>query len=366
MDAQVDYILNGAAFGSAASTLLATNGNLQALRPFIGSDNRAYMNVPTGEFNEDGTQKFDAKLISNSGATLRKNEWQYLDSMVVKAAKPRLKLINAMRGAGMSVNFPNAYNHSVYQYQRQTDISDAVVSMNPRSQGENDRITFDIVNVPLPIIHKELQFDAREMAIRRNAGQPIEVSGLQLASERVAETAEKLALGTYGTYAYGGGTLYGLTNFPSRNTGAFLNPTVSGWTPEMLYNSVITMMKTAVDDYHYGPYDLYYSTGLMPYMMRQFSSQYGAGSLVNNIRSLPGINSVEMLDYLTGNQLLLVNRSPSTAQILIGMDLTVVQWSENGGLTDKLRVMAMMIPLMKTDSNSNTGIVHFTGNATTA
>jgi hypothetical protein len=48
------------------------------------------------------------------------------------------------------------------------------------------------------------------------------------------------------------------------------------------------------------------------------------------------------------------------------MDVTLVQWSENGGLTDKFRVMGMMVPLMKTDVNSNTGIVHFTGNNTTA
>lgn len=368
-DVQMDQLTMGnsgvfTAGGSVASVLLANNGNFQALRPWIGEDGKSYINIPDG-VNEKGEPKWKAVFAANAGAVLRKNEWQYLDQAVVKAAKPRLKLVNAMRSAGMTVNFPNAYNYSVYQYQRQSDISDARISMNVTAQGENDRMVTDIVNLPLPIIHKEVAMDAREIAVRRNAGQPLETGLLELAAEKVAESAEKLVLGTLSTYTYGGGSLYGLLNFPSRLTGAFLNPSVSGWTPEMLYNSVITMMKAATDAYQYGPYDLYYSTGLMVPMLRQFSSSYGAGSLVNNIRQLPQINSVEMLDYMTGNQLLLVQRSANTAAVIMGMDLTTVRWQENGGTTEKFRVMAMMIPRMKTDINGNCGIVHYSGNNTT-
>lgn len=360
----MDFILNGAAHGSIAQRLLATNGNIQVLRPFIGNDGRTYVNTPDG-YDKDGNQIYKATVF-NSGATLRKNEWQYLDQAVVKAAKQRLKLIGNMRSAGMVVNFPNAYNHSVYQYQRQSDISEARISMNVNSQGENDRVTFDIVNLPLPIIHKEVVMDAREIAIRRNGGQPLDTTVLEQAAERVAETAEKLVLGTLSDYTFGGGTVQGLTNFTYRNTGAFLNHTVSGWTPSMMYNSVIEMMKKATDDYYYGPYDLYYSTGLMSPMLQQFTANYAGGSLINNIKSLPGIASCEMLDYLTGNQLVLVQRSPNTAAVLMGMDLTTVQWSENGGTTEKFRVMAMMIPRLKCDINNNCGIVHYSGNATTA
>lgn len=246
-----------------------------------------------------------------------------------------------------------------------TDISEANVSMSAKSQSQNDRVTYDLVSIPLPLVHKEFEFDSRELAISRNLGAGQDVQTISLAAERVAEKLEQIALGLT-SFTYAGATMYGLTNFPSRNTGAFLNPSVSGWTPEMLYNSVIQMMKVANDDFHYGPYHLFYSTGLMAPLMRNFSTNYQGGSLINNIRSLPGISGVSQLDYLTGNQLILVQLSPMTAQILVGMDVTLVQWSENGGLTDKFRVMGMMVPLMKTDVNSNTGIVHFTGNNTTA
>ena len=99
-------------------------------------------------------------------------------------------------------------------------------------------------------------------------------------------------------------------------------------------------------------------------MMQQFSI-YDSTSLQAAIAKLPGMASVQMLDYLTGNQLLLVERSAQVARIVMGMDITTVQWQENGGATEKFRVMAMMVPQMKVDQNNNCGITHYSGNATT-
>ena len=357
----MDFILNGSAHGSSAS-LLANTGDVGLLRPWLGRDGKTYASVSDG-LNEDGTPKQRA-IVVNSGATLRKNEWQRIDEMVVKAARPRLKLINNMRAAGLTYSMPNAFGSSVLQYERQSDISAARIGMDVTPSGDNDRPVYDIVNLPLPIISKEITMSSRAIAISRNGNTPLDTSNLELAAIKVAEQAEQLALGTLSTYTYGGGSVYGLTNFPSRITGTFLNPTASGWTPTMLYNSVINMIDASTQAYHYGPWDLYYSTGLLKYMMQQFSV-YDSTALEAAIRKLPGLASVQMLDYLTGNQLLLVERSSSVARIVMGMDITTVQWQENGGATEKFRVMAMMVPQLKTDINSNCGIVHYSGNATT-
>jgi hypothetical protein len=237
--------------------------------------------------------------------------------------------------------------------------------MSPKSRGSNDRANVDIVNMPLPIIHKEFSFEAREIAISRNNGQPLSTVNLELGAGRVADAIESLVLGTWGTYQYGGGTLYGLTNHPNRSVGGFLNPTVGGWTPFMLYNSVIRMMQDALTANQFGPFDLYFSTGLMQYMLRMMTDQYGAGSLLKNLKEIPNIVNVEMLDFLTGNQLLLVQRNPATASVLIGMDMKLVQWVSDGGETENFRIMAMILPLIQTDISSQCGIIHYTGNATT-
>jgi len=351
--------------GSIGSRLLAHGGNYDALRPFVGSDGRSYISVANGKFKEDGSPVYEARVVHNAGAVLSKNEWQYLDNVLVKVAKPRLKLVNLMRAGGMARTFPQAYNHSVYQYERITDVDAASISMSPKSRGTNDRAAVDIVNMPLPIIHKEFSFEAREIAISRNNGQPLSTVNLELGAARVADAIESLVLGTWGSYTYGGGVLYGLTNFPSRTTGGFLNPTVSGWTPFMLYNSVIKMMQDALAVNQFGPFDLYYSTGLMQYMLRMMTDQYGSGSLLKNIKEIPNLVNVEMLDFLTGNQLLLVQRNPATASVLVGMDMKLVQWVSDGGETENFRIMAMILPLIQTDASSQCGIIHYSGNATT-
>lgn len=369
-EVQTDFVINnGDGFTSSSSVAgrLLKAGDFMAFRPFVSDDDRhEYVPVWNGKYDDAGNRQYEAKLATNAGAVLRKNEWQYLDQRLVEVARPRLQLINAMQAAGLTVNFPDAYSNSVYQYERVSDIDDAVISMSPKSNVGNDRTVVDLVSIPLPIIHKEFSVEAREIAIARKNGTRLPTHMLEYSGRKVAEAAEKLVLGTWGNYTYGGGTLYGLTNFPGRNTGSFLNPSVNGWAPSMLYNSVINMVKKAHDDNQFGPYDLYYSTGLMEYMLRMFTDNYAGGSLLDNISRIPFINSVRMLDYLSGNQLLLVQRDQMTASVLMGMDLRTVQWSIDGGETINFRVMAMMIPLMRTDFNGNSGIVHYTGAATTA
>jgi hypothetical protein len=103
----------------------------------------------------------------------------------------------------------------------------------------------------------------------------------------------------------------------------------------------------------------------MQYMLRMFTDNYAGGSLLSKLKEIPQLVNVEMLDFLTGNQLLLVQRKPETASVLVGMDLKLVQWASDGGETENFRIMAMILPLIQTDASSQCGIVHLTGNATT-
>jgi uncharacterized linocin/CFP29 family protein len=367
-DVQTDFIVNdGQGFsgsGSVASRLLKT-GDYMSFRPFIGSDNREYIPVWNGKYTEDGERQYEAKLVANAGAVLRADEWKWLDQRLVDVARPRLQLINSMQAAGMVVNFPDAYSYSIYQYERVSDIDDAVVSMKAKSNTGNDRSVVDLVSIPLPLIHKEFQLEAREIAIARKTGQRLPTHMLELCGRKVAEAAEKLVLGTWGSYTFGSAPLYGIINFPGRNTGNFLNPTVNGWTPAMMYNSVLQMLQVAQNDFQYGPFDLYYSPGLMRYMLADYTAAYSGPSLLDKIKAIPALVNVQQLDYLPDNRLVLIQRDQMTASVLRGMDLRTVQWSTDGGETINFRVMAMLLPLLRTDQNGNSGIVDFTGSATT-
>lgn len=354
---ETDFILNSAANGSLSSQLLANNFDTSVLRPFVGDDGRSYISRNTGKLDDNGNPIAEA-LVTNAGATLRKDEWEQIDDVVVKAARKRLKIVNWLRSSGLSVNIPNGFGTTVYQYERQSDISAARISMDALAPGDNDRPVYDLVNLPLPIIHKEVTMSSRQLATSRKGNTPLDTSMLELAAIKVAEEAEKLHLGTFGTFVFGGATLYGLTNFPSRITGSATDPAGGSWTPTATYNDVLAMISAAYDKFRYGPFKLWYSTGYLQYMMRQFSL-YDPTPLERAIANIPQISSVEVCDYLTGKQLLLVQEDSSTVRTVIGMDIQTVQWQERGGLLEKFRVMAMMVPQMKVDQSSNCGVVHY-------
>lgn len=353
---ELDFILNNAASGSMASQLLASGFDPNVLRPFVGADGRSYINRQTGV--DDNGQPIVNALVTNAGATLRKDEWEAIDDVVVKAARKRLKIVNWLRSSGLSTNLTNGFGKTLLQYERQSDISDARISMDAISPGDSDRPVYDLVSLPLPIIHKEVTMSARQLATSRNGNTPLDTSMLELAAIKVAEEAEKLHLGTYGTYTFGGATLYGLINFPNRITGSATDPAGGSWTPSATYNDVLAMISAAYDKFRYGPFKLWYSTGYLQYMMRQFSL-YDPTPLQNAISNIPQISSVEVCDYLTGKQLLLVQEDQNTVRTVIGMDIQTVQWQERGGLLEKFRVMAMMVPQLKIDQASNSGVVHY-------
>lgn len=359
-----DFILNGAATGTIAQKLLATNGDVGVLRPYVGNDGRSYVSVADG-IDDNGEAK-RREIVINAGATLRKDEWLKLDDSVVKIARARMRLVNDFRASELIYTFPNAFGHTQLMYERQSDFSPARISMDGLYPGDNDRPVYDYQTLPLPIISKEVQMNSRDIAVSRNGNTPLDLTNLELATIKVAEEAEKLIAGTAAQYKFGGGTVYGLTNYPYRHTGTFLNPNASGWTPEMLYYDILRMIQTAQDDLHYGPYRLYYSPAMMQYIMRPFTLNYASGTLHSTVASIPGITSFDQLNSLTGNQMLLVQQDAQTARLVWGMDITTTQWEERGGLIEKFRVMAMIVPQFRTDMNNRCGIVHYSGAATTS
>jgi len=352
----MDIIMNGQAQGSVAATLLEAGMDANILRPYVGADGRHYVTL-----NQGGEPK--AVPLSNATATLRKDDWIQLDSAVVKAAQPRLKAVADLRGRGLTYDIPNGMGRTVLETERQSDISAAEVSMDGLRRSNEDRPVFDLVSLPLPIIHKDFGYTARQIAVSRNGGSPLDTTTAELAARKVAEEAEKLLLGTYGTYAFGGGTIYGYTNFPSRLTKTMTAPTASGWTPATTVQEVLEMRDQAKDANHYGPYMLYTSSQWDIYLDDDYSANKGDNTLRDRLKAIQEVQDVMTLDYLSTSNafvMVLVQLTSDVVREVMGMDITTVQWPENGGMSMNFKVMAIMVPQLRADINGNTGIVHGT------
>lgn len=354
----MDFILNGQASGSVASILMEHDMDPGLLRPWKGKNGLTYVTI-----NEEGVAK--NVQVANANATLRKDEWQILDMAVVKAAKERLRAVADLRGAGLTYNIPNGMGKTVFQTEAQSDISAADVSMDGLRESTADRPVYSITNLPLPIIHKDFNFSSRQVITSRNGGSPLDTATAELAARRVAEEAEKLLLGVSTVadqYAFGGGTVYGYTDFPSRLTKTITTPTTSNQATTV--NEVLEMIQQAKAAKHFGPYMLYCSLVWDPFMEGDYSANKGDNTLRDRLRAITDIQDVRTLDYLdpTGSAyvLVLVQMTSDVVREVIGMDVTTLQWESKGGLQLNYKVMAIMVPQLRADFNSNTGIVHGT------
>ncbi len=275
----MDYILNGKAHGDVASLLLATGFNTNSLRPY---------SLPTGRTNQFGLPEYAGtyltvnqgdklvpKQVSNAQALMRREDWIAIDRAVIQSAKARTRLVSELRSRGLTYNVPGAMGKTVLQSQSTGDISAAEISMNGVRESRRDRPVYDLTNLPLPIIHKDFSFFLRELEASRNGGSPLDTTMSELASRKVMETVEQLALGSLPAYKYAGGYIYGLINYPGRMTKTLTLPTAVGWTGATLLGELLAMKEQSKQQFHFGPWILFTSPAMsftMPITTRRVAT----------------------------------------------------------------------------------------------
>jgi hypothetical protein len=153
--------------------------------------------------------------------------------------------------------------------------------------------------------------------------------------------------------------VYGLLNFPSRNTYTITAPTAAGWVPQDTITEVLAMKQALIGDKMYGPYYLYVGNGWSQYLDNDYSAANPTqATLRSRLMMIEGLQGIRTLDHLTGFQMVLVQMTSDNMRTVIGMDITTLQWETNGGLEMHYKVMAIMVPQMRADPNGNSGIVH--------
>ena len=238
----------------------------------------------------------------------------------------------------------------------QSDIGPATVSMDGLRKGSSDRPQYDIGNLPLPLFHKDFSFSARQLAVSRN-GSPLDVTNADLAARKVAEEVEKMTLGTE-TYSFGGANIYGYTNYPKRLTATLTDPTDSGWDGATLVREVLAMKAQSRAARHYGPWDCLVSPDWDEHLDDDYSESKGDNTVRDRIGKIEGISRPTTVDFLTGYQIILVQRSANVARGVVGMDITTLQWPSQGGMEINFKVMGILVPQLRCDFNDRTGVVH--------
>jgi len=348
---------------SLASAMLDAEFEPSILRP--------YVNRETGKKFVDNMRTKQHVPVTN--ALLYKDEWQAIDAATVPVYRDRLRFVRDLETLNLVKVLPNALGISQYQYQASSDISDATASMSPTNNGNEDQVELTLRTLPIPLIMKPFSFDIRQLATNRRFGGGIDTFHAEQAMIKVAETMEKLHLGTYGTYQFGGANLYGLRNFDSRITTTYADWAGGTKTAKQRVTDLLTFINTMRDNKQYGPFGIYVGANLERYLDEDYNDTYGVITLrerilkvgVDKERTNSGdvsssIRFIRALDYLENDDIIVVSFGNRSIRTIQGMTPRIVQWSEKGGMVAKFVAMAIQLPFIVKDYNNKVGILHAT------
>lgn len=368
----IDFLKVGGGGGNGAvvNRLMEHDFNVDALRPYqdVIDPRKGFIRSNMGSFitsnrlNPKTGKLEQCRIRINADTTLRKQEWIELDNAVQRVSRERLQLVSDIRSRGLVRTLANGLGKTVFESQRMTDPGSAQVNMEPGVPTQNDRPHFDLVGVPLPVVSSGFSLGARQLATSRNSGEALDTTMAEACTRRVTETVETFFTGSYGTFIYGGYTMAGIRNSTNRATYTITSPDYSTWTPLVCVNEVIAMRETlSVTHHHFGPYRVYVGPGWDAYLDRDYSTSGGNNpnqTLRDRVKKIRGIEEIVTLDHLSTYDMILVEMTTETIRAIVGLDTTIVQWETMGGMNVNFMVMSILVPQIRADKNSHTGIIH--------
>ncbi len=363
MDVNVDLISNGQSQGQVAR-MMANNGKLDIgrMRPFIDQYGRSCVTVYMGG-NPKKKESWKTMVV-NAGATLRREEWKALDEAIMEPSRARLGGIEDLTAKNLVYNLGNAMGTTVLEWHDVNEALEAEMTMDGITRGKNDRVTFQHNYLPLPIIHAEYEINTRELAASRNLGNPLDTTMAERAARKVLEKLEAL-LFTDTTYTFGEkdsrlrNAIYSYVNFPDRiGVNLSIPWDNSGMTGAMIIQDVLEMKQASIDNYHYGPWTLYIPTNYETVLDADYDATTPGTTIRERILKIAGVNEIKVSDTLADDNVLLIQMTRDVIRLVRGMGLQNVQWSEEGGMVTKFKVMTIQVPQIRSDAYGKTGIVH--------
>lgn len=319
----VSFSANGAiGAGPVAQRLMASNFNVNALR----------------------TQ-----------TVLNRDEWKFFDDKVVMVAREKLVIVNDLIQRGLTYNLKNALGVMQLEWALDGDIDPAEITMSGLPQASKDTWEHGYASMPIPIIHKEFTYNLRQLMAARNNGRELDTMHGELASRKVAEKIEEMVF-IGANVSMNNGRIWGLATEPNRNVGTMTASwaTASG---EQIVTDLLTAIGVETADFQSGPWVLYVPLTATAKLGNDYKANSDK-SIWGRIMEIQGIVEIRPTSKVTSG-FLLVQLTSDVIQMVNGMGPTMVEWESKGGFELNFKILAIMVPRVRSDRLGNSGIVHF-------
>lgn len=160
-------------------------------------------------------QSLGAHTIEGNAIQVPLEAWRRIDGRVQTLARTRLQMFNRLAQASSTpVDIADLVNY----YPQISDSGDVTVTMDGRNPGKADQAIVKFLGTPVPIFTNATRFGWRQMAVIRKGGGMIDTASFANAQRKIAEKLEDMVVNGLSQVNVGGDTIYGLRNFPQRNT----------------------------------------------------------------------------------------------------------------------------------------------------
>lgn len=289
---------------------------------------------------------------------LRKDDWTHLDNRVIEIARHSLIGVGDVINAGLTYNLPNALGTTKLEWERMGDLGPATMNMAGVTEGGNDTLDFDLVSLPIPIVHKDFWINIRKLEASRKNGLPLDTVQVDICTRKVSERIESmLFLGD--TSLGSNNTIYGYATAPNRITGS----TTASWataTGEQIVGDVLAMIGAAKAKEMRGPFVFYVHYTAMTNLADDYKAESDK-TILQRVMEIPGVAAVKESYYVpNADTVFAVQMTSDVVDIVDGLQPTVVMWDNMGGLIKNFKVMAIMVPRVKSTKDLQSGIIHYT------
>lgn len=328
---------------------------------------RPITNAKLEERAKRGDNKWFPKIMTPRdmmvNSLLRRDEWDRLDTRVMQAVLQPLNLTRVLIQRGL-VTTLGSIGVLQASYTRIGEMTAANASLRGHASTEKDLVDSDIKAIPVPIISKEFELDARTLASSRMQGNAIDVTNGAAAGRVVAEKVEDLVINGDSSINLNGATIYGLTNHPDRNTDTAANYGGGDWgTITNVTPTIAGAIANLQADGFYGPYGIFAHTVQYHQAATAFFTDGSVSTPLARSMLIPGVELFEPSAQLDAGEVIVLHLSEEVIEIAYVESywpVTNLEWTSGDGMQLMFKVMTVMTPLIKSGFGAKSGIVHVT------
>jgi hypothetical protein len=178
----------------------------------------------------------------------------------------------------------------------------------------------------------------------------------RIAARVVAEKTEEMLM--IGSKTFTGLPIYGYTTHPNRNTTSF--GTGGAWSGSKTGEQVLADVNAgfAILDAQrmYGPYWVYVSSAMDIFLNNDFKAASDK-SIRQRLLELERIKGIRFSDKMPANTVIFVQATPDVVSMVEGEPLQTIQWDSEGGFLVNFKAFQILVPLVKADASSRSGIL---------